>query len=253
MKRTPILTALVLAVSLTACSPKAPEVTLAPTPVPTPSPAPVPTVLEWTDRLIEEDYTTDDGTVILRLRYVFPAPAETGVVAAWDSIGAYYESESKAYLENTQENVLMAQDDYYIAQASGFPFTPYTEGFTYQVTRQTDRLVSIRRTYSSSTSDSDVSGFQFAETFDLGTGARLGLGDLLSGDWQGPLLEQVFSHAVLLSWHPFTLEELTEQFNADYFYLTDDNLVIFYQPGTFGPGSPLLECSVPYDGLPLRG
>lgn len=251
MRRRLLLPALALALGLSACAPKAAEATPSPAPAPSVLPvAPVaPAELEWTDALTEEDYTADDGTVILRLRYVFPAVAQPGVVAAWDSIGAYYASEAQAYLENAQAAVLQAQDDYTIAQASGFEFIPYTEGFTYQITRQTPELVSIRRTYSSTAGGTEIYGFQFAETFDLSTGKRLGLDDLLAGDWRESLLNTVFTQASALSWHPFTREELDEHFDPSYFYLTDDALVVFYQPGTFGPDTPLLECKLPYDGL----
>ena len=133
----------------------------------------------------------------------------------------------------------------------GQDFLPYGETHSYQVAFQTDALVSLVRSYYSNS----VSGaayptnYQFSETFDLATGARLSLEDCFTD--AGAARERILDTLAEAGQDAgFTREALEQQFNDAYFYLTEDHFIFYYQPDTLAPhAAGLLEFSVPYDGL----
>lgn len=252
MKWTIPVLGVALALTLTACAPKDTPPTPTPTPVPTPEPTvtatPEPT-LQWIDQVYEKVFTADDGATVMTVRYVFPDIVEASSREAWSKISSFYAEEGNAYLTSATENADLALDDYDIAAASGYDFIPYAESFSYEITRQTEELVSIRRTlYAQSATPYPVI-YQFCESFDLATGQRLALSDLLAAGWEEPLMTLLQSHDQVaeLALDP---DALAAGFDPNLFYLTDDALVLYYQEGILGGHAlGLVEFSIPYSDL----
>lgn len=245
-----------LACALAACAPS--ETQAVPTPSPTAAPpetqAPVETTvpeLVWTDQVFAKDFTAGDGTVVMSVEYVFPDIENAGEVPAWQKIQDYYAAEGMAYLSDAADLAGYAAGDYEVAQAMGEEFLPYGESMSYRLALQTDGLVSIVRSYyaNSVTGAAHPSNFQFSETFDLTTGEKLTLWDCFTDPDAGrtrvlDLLEQKGADA------GYARASLESELNDAYFYLSDQGLVIYYQPDTLAPyAAGLLEFTLPYADL----
>lgn len=253
-----LLPAAVLALALAACAPAETQAT----PSPSPSPAPVPTEsqvpeetaapeLVWTDQDFVKDFTADDGTVVMSVEYVFPGIENAGKVAAWQKIQDYYAVEGAAYLGDAVELSGYAAGDYEVAQAMGEDFLPYGESMRWRIALQNESMVSIVRSYyaNSVTGAAHPANFQFSETFDLATGDKLSLGNCFTDPDAGrtrvlDLLAQKGAGA------GYSREALEGELNDAYFYLSDEGLVIYYQPDTLAPyAAGLLEFTLPYADL----
>ena len=252
-RTTPFLTALLLALALSSCAAPGPAETTTPAPTPDPPSETGSSLAEpiWTDQDFSHDFTASDGTVVMSVDYRFPDIQNYSQDPAWSAIHDYYAAEGTAYLENAQELAGYASGDYEVARTMGQDFLPYGETHSYQVAFQTDALVSLVRSYYSNS----VSGaaypinYQFSETFDLATGARLSLEDCFTD--AGAARERILDTLAEAGQDAgFTREALEQQFNDAYFYLTEDHFIFYYQPDTLAPhAAGLLEFSVPYDGL----
>ena len=251
--KTLFLTA-VLALTLAACAPAEPQATPSPTPVPTESQAPEETAapeLMWTEQVFAKDFTADDGTVVMSVEYVFPGIEDAQSDPAWQKIQDYYAAEGMAYMGDATELSGYAAGDYEVAQAMGEDFLPYGESMSYRIALQNESMVSIVRSYyaNSVTGVAHPSNFQFSETFDLATGDKLSLEDCFTDPDAGrarvlDLLAQKGAGA------GYSREALEAELNDAYFYLSDEGLVIYYQPDTLAPyAAGLLEFTLPYADL----
>ena len=205
----------------------------------------------WTDQDFVKDFTADDGTVVMSVEYVFPGIENAGKVAAWQKIQDYYAVEGAAYLGDAVELSGYAAGDYEVAQAMGEEFLPYGESMRWRIALQNESMVSIVRSYyaNSVTGVAHPSNFQFSETFDLATGDKLSLEDCFTDPDAGrarvlDLLAQKGAGA------GYSREALEAELNDAYFYLSDEGLVIYYQPDTLAPyAAGLLEFTLPYADL----
>ena len=236
-RRTPLLSALLLALALSACAAPGPaETTPAPPPEAPADTTPAPAELVWTDQDFSQDFTAEDGTVVMSVDYLFPDIQNYDQDPAWSAIHDYYATEGAAYLENAQELAVYASGDYQVSKTLGEEFLPYGEAHSYRVAYQTDTLASLVRSYyaNSVTGAAHPANYQFSETFDLTTGERLALDDCFTdaGAARSRILDTL---AEAGQGAGFTREALEEQFNDAYFYLTEDHFVFYYQPDTLAP------------------
>lgn len=254
IKKMPLL-ALVLALGLTACTTQGPTATT-PLPVPTPTAAPAvtpsvaPTQLIWAEQLFERDYTAEDGTLVMSVTYAFPDIARQESNPAWAEIHQYYAAEGEAYLAAADELAGYAADDYLVTKATGGDFLHFAEESSYRFSYQTDELVSVVRSYyaNSVTGAAYPANYQFSEQFDLVTGDKLLLSDFFtdSSAARTRILEILAEKAA----PAYSLEALTQAFQEEYFYLTQEGFVFYYQPDTLAPhAAGLLEFSIPYADL----
>lgn len=253
MRAKPLLLTAALVLTLAACTPAEPQASPSPTPVPTATQPEetAPLELVWKDQTFAKDFTADDGTVVMSVDYVFPDIENADAVPAWQKIRDYYSTEGMAYLSDASELAGYAAGDYEVAQAMGEDFLPYGESMNYRIVLQTEDLVSIVRSYyaNSVTGAAHPSNFQFSENFDLTTGEKLSLGDCFTDPDAGrvrvlDLLEQKGADA------GYSRAVLEAELNDTYFYLSDQGLVIYYQPDTLAPyAAGLLEFTLPYADL----
>lgn len=250
MRLRSLLLAAALVLTLAACAPPEAENTPAPTPSQPPEETAAPELV-WTDQIFDRVFTAEDGTEVMSVEYRFPGIENAGRVAAWQKIQDYYAAEGAAYVSDAAELAGYAAGDYEVARALGEDFLPYGESMSYRISLQTEALVSIVRSYyaNSVTGAAHPSNFQFSETFDLSTGEMLTLGACFTDPDAGrervlDLLAQRGSDA------GYSRQALEEQLNDDYFYLTGEGMVIYYQPDTLAPyAAGLLEFTLPYAEL----
>ncbi len=228
----------------------------APTPTPTPTAVqteePIPHTPQWGDQTFAQTFTADDGTTAMTASYTLPKIENAHKVTAWQTINAWYEDKGKALMENVQEGGNQALDDLNIAKAMKYEFEPYADEETWKcLDTPCASIVSILRTHYMNMGGASPTTFYFAETFDLTSGKKLALDDLFSVP-----AEKYFKriHAAVndqnsASKTPVEAGGLDDEFDADYFYLTEDSLVIFYQEGTFGGAMGTLEFPIPYKDL----
>ena len=263
MRPRTLLLAAALTLALAGCGPSEAGES---TPVPTPTPAPAATspsvqtpALEesapvgpvWTDQVFAKDFTAGDGTVVMSVEYVFPGIEEAQRDPAWQKIQDYYAAEGMAYLSDATELASYAAGDYEVAQAMGEDFLPYGESMSYRVAFQTERLASVVRSYyaNSVTGAAHPANYQFSETFDLSTGDKLTLGDCFTDAAAGRerVLDLLAAKGADAG---YSREALEAELNDAYFYLTEEGLVIYYQPDTLAPyAAGLLEFILPYADL----
>lgn len=205
----------------------------------------------WTDQTFAKDFTAEDGTVVMSVSYAFPDIEEADQNPAWAELRAYYAAEGAAYMENAEELAGYAADGYDASQKLGTDFLPFGEESSYRFSYRTDTLVSVVRNYyaNSVTGAAHPASFQFSEQFDLVTGKKLTLSDFFTDPdaARSRILSTIEKTA---SPAGYTLETLSENFKDDYFYLTDEGFVFYYQPDTVAPyAAGLLEFPVPYSVL----
>ena len=263
----PLMLALVLALS--ACTSGGPSNTRTPaasstTPAsPTPSssgapqdaapssPSPTPQVLTWSEQTFQRDYTAEDGTLVMSVNDVFPDVENADQNPAWSEISSYYAAEGAAYMATAGELAGYAADDYAVTKATGGEFLPFGEESGYRFSLETEDLVSVVRSYyaNSVTGAAHPANYQFSEQFDLATGERLTLSSFFTDPEAARtrILETLSGKDALSG---YSADTLSSEFKDEYFYLTEDGFVFYFQPDTVAPyAAGLLEFSIPYSEL----
>lgn len=255
MRRISCALTLGLVLTLAACSPRPPAPTPSPTAGPTPAPveSPAPTGLVWRDQVFEQSFTAKDGAALMTARYLVPGVADAADNPAWAAIDAYYLSEGESYLETAQETAALAEGDYEATQAMGYDFAPYAEESYYAVTLQTGTVVSFRRTYYSAVGGPYPATFQFSEQFSLKDGSRLNFASCFSDPAAAKAAVLVEIGAQIAKREDaasFDLTRLERAFREDFFYLTADSMVFYFQEDELTPhAAGIPEFPIPYDSL----
>lgn len=242
MNKIVLLLAAVPLVLLAACTPKEPEPSLPPVPVPSPAvtatAAPVPEAPVWQDQVFEKEYSNGDGVKLLSARFLLPGIALAGDNDAWGAINSYYKAEGEGYMATADESADLAEGDYDVQTALGYDFIPYAMEAYYSVTYQSDALISVRRTYYSNLGTAYPATFQFSEQFDAATGAVLPFADFFSDPAAAKVLildairTQIGQREDAAG---FDLTKVETAFREEYFYLTPDSVVFYFQPDDLAP------------------
>ncbi len=265
MKKYCAALAALLALTLAACGPAAPEPTASPTPEPTPeatpSPTPEPTPEplvdpELTTQTFSESYTASDGTVVLTVSYTLPDFANKAGSTALTAIADWYTAEGEALLENAALRSQDAVSDYEISQAAGYPFQATLEEITSELTYQSEGVLSFRREfYVSTVGAAHPTVMRMSEQFDRTDGSKLTFTDCFSDGLAAAgaayeALLQTGEISDLVSSGALTAEQLEAAFQPDHFYLTQEGFVFWFQPGELtGASNSPIEATVPYSAL----
>ena len=179
----------------------------------------------------------DTDVLLVQGRFSLPLIENAEGVAAYEAINQWYLDLSAGLRSDTLANAGQADADYALSKSMGYAFTYYTDEETYEITHQTDRLVSILRTHYGHTGGTYPTLLYMADHFDLTTGAVLTFADFFTDpDAAAAIaLEQVVSQAAQGGVYDAGLAE--ELFKRENFYLTDDAVVFFYQPQDLAPNA----------------
>lgn len=253
MKARPIYLAAALLVFLSACAGGAgptPTETLA---SPTATPAPVITV-----QSDGKEYTASNSTLVLTVECALPYIENAEGIPAYEAINSYYKNEMDVHMEGAASNLVRpAQDDYYNALEEGYEFHTYDTEMSFAQTLLNETRVSFSRMVYSYTGGVHGNLAVIGDTFDLTDGSRLSLGDLFSVP-EEEYMNRLLGEMIALAAEDPDLKErlyegfeqsIPEYFNPEHFYLTDTDLVIFYQPYDIAPWAG----GVPIFNLPMEG
>ena len=162
-------------------------------------------------------------------------------VAAYEAINQWYLDLSAGLRSDTLANAGQADADYALSKSMGYAFTYYTDEESYEITHQTDRMVSILRTHYGHTGGTYPTLLYMADHFDLTTGAVLTFDDFFTDpDAAASIaLEEVLRQAAQGDANGTTYDTALAEslFKRENFYLTADAVVFFYQPQDLAPNA----------------
>ena len=183
----------------------------------------------------------DPDVLLVQGKFSLPLIENAEGVAAYEAINQWYLNLSAGLRSDTLANAGQADADYALSKSMGYAFIYYTDEETYEITHQTDRLVSILRTHYGHTGGTYPTLLYMADHFDLTTGAVLTFDDFFTDpDAAAAIaLEEVLRQAAQGDANGVTYDAaLTERlFNRENFYLTADAVVFFYQPQDLAPNA----------------
>lgn len=183
----------------------------------------------------------DKDVMLVQGKFSLPLIENAEGVAAYEAINQWYLNLSAGLRSDTLANAGQADADYALSKSMGYAFTYYTDEESYEITHETDRLVSILRTHYGHTGGTYPTLLYMADHFDLTTGEVLTFDDLFTDpDAAASIaLQEVLRQAAQGDANGTTYDTALAEslFNRENFYLTADAVVFFYQPQDLAPNA----------------
>lgn len=235
----------------------APTATAAPAPTATPIPTPPPEGAVWGERVYAMDYTADDGTLLLSVSYTLPCLENGTDYPPYQAVNGYFLQVEDDLISAAQSRADQLGDDYGMSLDNGTDFSPGSEEMGYTFTRQTDRYVSLKRTfYITSEGAAHPTIYCWSEQLDLSDGHKMTFADCFTDP---ETAAQRAADAVAASSQAAELEAaglapgvLAAAFQPEHYYLSDQGFVFWYQAGELEANNSPVEITVSYrtfDGL----
>ena len=256
---------LALLLVLPGCAAPAPDTS--PMPVPTATTVPTPTATPistppaegavWGERVYAMDYTADDGTLLLSVSYTLPCLENGENYPPYQAVNDYFLQVEDDLISAAQSRADQLEDDYGLSLENGTGFAPGSEEMGYTFTRQTDRYVSLKRTfYITSEGAAHPTVYCWSEQLDLSDGHKMTFADCFTDP---ETAAQRAADAVAASSQAAELEAaglapgtLAAAFQPEHYYLSDQGFVFWYQAGELEANNSPVEITVSYrtfDGL----
>ena len=197
----------------------------------------------WGTQETQCSQNDDEDTDVLLVQGTFSLPLIENAegVPAYEAINSWYLDLSAGLRSDTLSNAGQADADYALSKSMGYAFTYYTDEESYEITHQTDRLVSILRTHYGHTGGTYPTLLYMADHFDLTTGEVLTFDDLFTApDAAAAIaLQEVLRQAAQGDANGTTYDTALAEilFKRESFYLTADAVVFFYQPQDLAPNA----------------
>lgn len=160
---------------------------------------------------------------------------------ALSRINRYYESQAAAFLRYCQKDLFPAAvKQYKYAQSKGYPFFPYEGLFTHKVTSNEDCLLSLYMDHYEYTGGAHGTTIRSSDTWDFATGQRCSLEDFLPYDKEtlfrkiNDKIEWQLKSDQMMYFDDYP-SLVAKTFNPENFYLTPDEVVIFFQQYDIAP------------------
>lgn len=183
----------------------------------------------------------DADVLLVQGKFSLPLIENAQGVPAYEAINQWYLNLSAGLRSDTLANAGQADADYALSKSMGYAFTYYTDEESYEITHETQRLVSILRTHYGHTGGTYPTLLYMADRFDLTTGEALTFDDLFTDPDSAAsiALEEVLRQAAQgdAAGAVYDAGLVQSLFKRENFYLTADAVVFFYQPQDLAPNA----------------
>jgi hypothetical protein len=201
----------------------------------------------------------EDGTLLLEAKITVPQLENPENMEGIAAINRYYEEFAKEFMAYAVgKGRLGAQEERDSAREAGFDFHTHRYESAAEIYYNGNNLLSVLRTDFEFTGGAHPMHYRSAATFDITTGEKLGLADILGGSTE-EALERVFDLVQAqieeregssgFYYNESYREDLRAYYGEEDFYLTGDGLAFYYQLYALAPyaaGFP--EFKMPYAG-----
>ena len=218
------------------------------------------TSLQILRKVHSETLRDDDGTALLTLKITFPEIKNPGNDSGIAKINEYYGVQFDDFISNIiTQGQEMARDDKEAAQSSGYEFHPHAYERSAEIYYNGNNLLSVQSLQYENTGGAHPNSLWLSETFDVKTGKKLALTDVLGGSKEEALAkvyQTVLSKIkategtndfVYQESYP---EDVRKNYDEDDFVLTGNSLMFYYQLYAIAPyaaGFPKFE--LPYNQM----
>ncbi|SDG68180.1 DUF3298 and DUF4163 domain-containing protein [Desulfosporosinus hippei] len=188
-----------------------------------------------------EAYRDDqDGSVLLYLKITYPEIRNPENNPGISKINEYYSKQCDSFLGNALGDGLeMARADKEVALSGGFEFRPHAYERSTEIYYNGNDLLSVVNLVYENTGGAHPNSGWLSETFDVKTGMRLTLADILGGSSE-EALEKVYQTVLAKiketeGTENFVYQEnyadnVRRSYSEDDFVLTSNSLMVYYQP-----------------------
>lgn len=187
----------------------------------------------------------EDGTPLLEARVIVPQLENLENTEGIAAINSYYEDFAEKYLAYAVgEGGQIAQTEWDAAREDGFPFHTHHYDSAAEVYYNGSNLLSVLQTDYEYTGGAHPMQYRSAATFDITTGEKLSLADIMGGSME-EALERVYDLVLAqieerkgsddFYFNESYREDLREYYGEEDFYLTGDGIVFYYQIYALAP------------------
>jgi len=210
-------------------------------------------------RVYTETFRDDeDGSVLFDLKITYPEIKNPDNDSGIAAINEYYGIQFDHYISTIiSEGRERAEADKEFAESSGSEFHPHAYECFPQITYNGSNLLSVLNTQYEYTGGAHPNSFRRSETFDVKTGKKLALNDILGGS-KDEALEKVYQTVLMhiqekegkddFFFFENYRDDLREYYAEDDFVLTENSIMFYYQLYAIAPyaaGFP--EFELPFD------
>lgn len=203
------------------------------------------------DFSVEVEYNTvekivhnDNNDEIMNITITYPAIKNENNIEALEKINDYYIEFAQNYILNIEnEEKAFAQEDFESARADKREFIPHEYANDVEL-KYNGKLVSFLNIQYMNTGGAHPNSIQVADTFDLATGEKLTLEEVMGknqDDVKNIVLEKVISEIEKVEgtdefyYYETYKDDIKTTFKPEDYFITNEGLCIFYQQYSIAP------------------
>ncbi|EGW35933.1 DUF3298 and DUF4163 domain-containing protein [Desulfosporosinus sp. OT] len=205
-----------------------------------------------------------DGTALLDLKITYPQIKNPKNLGSITKINEYYGKQLDDFMSDIlAQGLEIAREDKEAAQSGGYEFRPHAYERSAEVYYNGHNLLSILSLQYENTGGAHPNSVWLSETFDVKTGKKLALNDILGGSREEALTRvyQTVLDKIKATegtddfvYQDGYSENIRKNYAEDDFILTDNSVTFYYQPyaiAAYAAGFPLFE--LPYNQIKTPG
>ena len=196
----------------------------------------------------------EDGSMIMSIDCAYPVIENEDNNTFYAYINNEYKEKAENYVKTAEEEWTEDAKELY-SQMSKEYFTPLAFSLSYEVTLNRNNMLSITTHDYSNTLGAHPNTFEESRTFQMILEKELSLLDILDCDQDkvDSIVENAFNEAI--NNYPFELDiddvkkNLRNELHNVSYYLTDDSLIMYFNPYQIGPyAMGTIAAEIPYTG-----
>lgn len=196
----------------------------------------------------------DDGTMVMSIDCAYPVIENENNSAFCEYINKEYKEQAENYAKSVEAEWAEDAKDIY-SQMSKENFTPLAFSLSYEITLNRNNMLSITTHDYANTLGAHPNSSEESRTFQMILEKELSLLDILECDQDkvDSIVEKAFNDSLKNYPYELDMEDVNKNLKAELhnvnYYLTDDSLVMYFNPYQIGPyamGAP--TAVLPYTG-----